>query len=192
MRQFVIPEIFFKSIAERGKLYSRFWMYWLGNCMDDIFCEDFLEKQANIYKEISKSEIEKIYKFGLQHLQQDFKIVKNKKEVLPNDKLLLAGSVIDYLNEVGNKTFSKKEYNIKHIIARINDGYVFDDFKSVIDKKVFDWKGTNFEQYIRPMTLFSNKQFENYLQAKTIKKTSFDQFALSVAKAQSINFRKNN
>ncbi len=192
MRNFVISETFFNKIAERGKLYSRIWMYWLGNCIDDIFCEDFLEKQAKIYNQISQSEIEKIYKFGIQHLQQDFKIIKNKKEVIPNDKLKLAESVIDYLNDVGGKNFSKKEYNIKYIIARINDGFVFEDFKNVIDKKVYDWKGTNFEQYIRPMTLFASKQFESYLQAKTTKKTSFDQFALSVAKAQNINFRKNN
>lgn len=192
MRSFVISEDFFNKIAERGKLYSRLWMYWLGNFMDDIFCEDFVEKQAKIYNQVSQSEIEKIYKFGIQHLQQDFKIIQNKKQVIPKDKMILAESVIDYLNKVGNKNFSKKEHNIKNIVARINDGFVFDDFKAVIDKKVFDWKGTNFEEYIRPMTLFSGKQFESYLQAQKPKKTSFDQFALSVAKAQNINFRKNN
>jgi hypothetical protein len=39
---------------------------------------------------------------------------------------------------------------------------VFDDFKSVIDKKSKEWLGTNMERYLRPDTLFGTK-FESYL-----------------------------
>lgn len=198
MRKFIIPEEFFKKIAEKGKLYSRIWIYWLGGFVDDIFETDFLEKQEEDFKEMNYfkrmnldfSEIREIYQFGVQHLQQDFEIVdkKNKKSI-PKEKKIIAEAVIDYLNERADREFTKKDSNLNLIVARINEGYTLDDFKFVIDKKIIDWKGTKFEQYIRPLTLFS-QQFENYINLKNDRpKTSFDKFALSIAKAQSITFR---
>ena len=44
----------------------------------------------------------------------------------------------------------------------MNDKYVFDDFKTVIDKKAKEWKGTSMEKFLRPDTLFGTK-FESYL-----------------------------
>ena len=35
----------------------------------------------------------------------------------------------------------------------------------VIDIKTIDWKGTDYEKYLRPETLFGNK-FESYLNTK--------------------------
>ena len=71
--------------------------------------------------------------------------------------------IVDYLNEKAGKNFlatSKDTRN--HIRARFTAGYGLDDFKKVIDIKVSKWKGTEFEDYLRPGTLFSNK-FEGYL-----------------------------
>ena len=39
------------------------------------------------------------------------------------------------------------------------------DFKTVIDKKVKSWAGTEWEKFIRPETLFGTK-FESYLNEK--------------------------
>ena len=55
MRYYVIPEIFFKSIAEKGKLYSRLWFYWLSEHVDEIFDDDFIEKQEKRIKSEMKS-----------------------------------------------------------------------------------------------------------------------------------------
>jgi hypothetical protein len=74
VRYFVIPEIFFKNVAEKGKLYSRIWFYWLSDCSDEIFELDFIEKQETKFPSIS--EIREIYEFGIQLLQQEFKIMK--------------------------------------------------------------------------------------------------------------------
>ena len=74
--------------------------------------------------------------------------------------------IIDYLNsKVGSKYRYTSEGNNKHIRARFNEGYTIDDFKTVIDKMVINWTGTEYEQYLRPSTLFGNK-FENYLNIK--------------------------
>lgn len=71
--------------------------------------------------------------------------------------------VIDYLNEKTGKTFKAVETNNKLIRARYNEGYTLEDFKAVIDYKTSKWKGTEWEKYLRPSTLFSAKNFENYV-----------------------------
>lgn len=71
--------------------------------------------------------------------------------------------VIDYLNErVGSSYRSTTKTNRNLIKARLNEGFKIEDFKKVIDIKTKEWQGTQFEQYLRPQTLFSNK-FEGYL-----------------------------
>ena len=75
-------------------------------------------------------------------------------------------SVIDYLNEKANSKYkATSKDNQKHIKARINEGYGFDDFKKVVDNMCSAWKNTEFENYLRPSTLFGVK-FENYLNWK--------------------------
>ena len=85
--------------------------------------------------------------------------------------------IIDYLN---NKCGTKYRYNtpntIKHINARLNDGYIEEDFYDVIDKKADEWIGTEHEKYLRPDTLFGTK-FESYLNQKINKKGYHSQAA---------------
>lgn len=72
-------------------------------------------------------------------------------------------NVINYLNSKLNSKYSDKaQQNTKYINARINEGHTFEDFKTVIDKKHAEWKGTEWEKYLRPETLFGSK-FEGYL-----------------------------
>ena len=78
--------------------------------------------------------------------------------------------VLDYLNLKAETRYRKVENNFKHIKARLDDGFTFDDFKVVIDKKCEEWKGTEFERYLTPETLFRPSNFEKYLNQKIIKK----------------------
>jgi uncharacterized phage protein (TIGR02220 family) len=74
--------------------------------------------------------------------------------------------IIEYLNKkAGTKYRSTSKDTIKHINARAADGFKVEDFIKVIDNQYAKWKGTEWEQYIRPSTLFGTK-FENYLNAK--------------------------
>lgn len=78
--------------------------------------------------------------------------------------------IVDYLNQKAGtnyKSTSKKTKTCIH--ARLEEGFSVDDFKIVIDKKCNDWLNTDFEQYLRPETLFGTK-FESYLNAKVTKK----------------------
>lgn len=189
MRKFVIPEIFFKSIAEKGKLYSRIWFYWLSGFVDELFEPDFIEKQEAKFK---MSEIKEIYHFGIRFLQQDFKIIDTKKEkkTISKEHKDIAIQVIEYLNSHAETTFSTKlGSNIDLICARLKEGYTLTDFKLVIDKKVKDWKGTDWAKYLRPSTLFAKSKIENYLNSNNNEKqptSKFTKFADSVAKAKTI------
>lgn len=79
--------------------------------------------------------------------------------------------IIDYLNIKTNKryTYSNKSIN-RYITGRLNDGFTVDDFKTVIDKKYDEWIGTEFEQYLKPTTLFAPSHFEEYLNQPEKKK----------------------
>lgn len=75
----------------------------------------------------------------------------------------LIKDIVEYLNMVCGTKYKHSTTNTKkHIRARLKDGYVFEDFKTVVDKKAKEWLGTNMERYLRPDTLFGTK-FESYL-----------------------------
>lgn len=75
--------------------------------------------------------------------------------------------IIEYLNLKTNSHYKYTTDKTQSLIkARINDGFTLNDFKIVIDNKCEEWIGTDFEKFLRPETLFSNK-FESYLNQKT-------------------------
>lgn len=200
MRQFLIPAIFLQSIAVKGNLYSRLWVYWLGSeNVDEIFNADFLEKQVKeLSKFVKESEIREIYHYGVQFLQQDFKIIERKKEKaekpVSDDIKEIVEKTIEYLNVQTGSTFKAKGENMKLISGRIAEGYSLADFKLVIDKKVADWKGSDYEKFLRPLTLFAKTKFENYLNmhnAKSDTSNNYTKFSQSVQRAKElINLHK--
>lgn len=73
--------------------------------------------------------------------------------------------IVRYLNEATGKTFRASSDATRQLIrARFDEGYTADDFKRVIDNKCATWLGTEFEQYLKPSTLFRKSKFEGYLQ----------------------------
>jgi uncharacterized phage protein (TIGR02220 family) len=95
------------------------------------------------------------------------------KTVLPNNSSIKDDSstiipyleIIDYLNSQSNSRYRNTDSTRRLIHARFNEGFTKDDFFTVIDNKIKSWKGTDFEKFIRPQTLFSPK-FESYLNEK--------------------------
>lgn len=100
---------------------------------------------------------------------------EEKKETFKDtddDGLLseISKKVIEHLNKTAGTNFRyTSKLNRSKINARLNEGYVLDDFIDVIDKKHKEWQGTEFERYLCPETLFGNK-FEKYLNQKEIVK----------------------
>lgn len=88
--------------------------------------------------------------------------------------------IIEYLNIKSNSHYKYSTDKTQTLIkARIKDGFTLDDFKIVIDKKCEEWLGTDFEKFLRPETLFSNK-FDGYLNQKiTAKKKTLKDISMS-------------
>ncbi len=90
----------------------------------------------------------------------------NKKSSLDDETKDNIAVIVEYLNQRAGTNYRTSTQNtIKHIKARLNEKYTVNDFKTVIDKKCAEWKGTQMEQYLRPATLFGTN-FENYLNSK--------------------------
>ena len=85
------------------------------------------------------------------------------KTDIDNNKLSICKEVISYLNLKAKKNFKvDTASHQKFIKARLKEGFVLEDFKKVVDIMVAKWKGTEYEQYLQPQTLFGNKM-DNYL-----------------------------
>jgi len=119
----------------------------------DIDIDKEIEKDRELYKEV------------------DEYLESNKKEVPPSSVSeetanIPYAEIVEYLNKKGGANYrSSSKATREKIKARCNEGFTLNDFKTVIDKKVAEWKGNNMEQYLRPETLFGTK-FEGYLNQK--------------------------
>lgn len=120
------------------------------------------------------------------------KSLMGSKEILPNKENINNNGdiqekikiIVDYLNEkAGMKYRSSSKSTTQHIHARLEEGFTIADFKVVIDKKCSEWLGTDFAQYLRPVTLFGSK-FEAYLNAPEIKRRNFGQTGVEVQKPE--------
>ena len=90
----------------------------------------------------------------------------NSKDSIEQDTTIYE-EIIGYLNEKAGTSFrSTSKKTMELINGRLSENYTVDDFKKVIDTKVGKWKGTEYEGYLRPNTLFRPTNFENYLNEK--------------------------
>lgn len=73
--------------------------------------------------------------------------------------------VVQALNdETGSHYRPTSKATIRHVLARLREGFTVEDCKEVIRKKSEEWAGTEMAKYLRPETLFGPK-FEGYLNA---------------------------
>jgi predicted phage replisome organizer/uncharacterized phage protein (TIGR02220 family) len=89
---------------------------------------------------------------------------EQQEEQLPYDE------IIAYLNEKCSSRYRATDSTKKLIRARMEEGFTKDDCFTVIDNKVKTWKGTEWEKYLRPSTLFNASKFQGYLNEKPVEK----------------------
>jgi uncharacterized phage protein (TIGR02220 family) len=96
--------------------------------------------------------------------QGDLPKARPMPEKEPGNFGSVAKEVLEYLNKKAGTRYKGKPADLLKIKARMAapENHTLQDFKTVIDKKVDEWKGTTMEKYLRPETLFSPK-FESYL-----------------------------
>ena len=128
-------------------------------------------------------EVQKVHlgsaKNAFQEVQKVHTIkTENTKTENNNNIFLICKEVISYLNLKAKKNFKvDTASHQKFIKARLKEGYVLEDFKKVVDIMVAKWKGTEYEQYLQPQTLFGNKM-DNYLNQPMPKKVHSFQSAV--------------
>ena len=162
-------------------MYGAVWLYILGNVGEEITFTEISKHCGGA----SKSYVSEIVKWGLKKMrlhQIDFEYTNSNKgivfsfsvykSVVAKDESVV-NEIVNYLNEKSGKHFtSSSKETIKVIEARIKEGNTIDDFKKVIDTKCAKWLRSEFEDYLRPITLFGNK-FNSYLNENpTIKRVS--------------------
>lgn len=92
--------------------------------------------------------------------------------------------IIQHLNERTGSQYKPTTKKTKELIqARMNEGFTVEDFKTVIDKKCVEWMNTEWQEYLRPVTLFGTK-FESYLNAPVTKQTTGNKFLDALARGE--------
>jgi len=138
-----------ENIKTRQELCTLFSISTAGNSINDVS-----NSQSKVkYSKVNKSKVNK----------------SKEEENIPFKE------IIEYLNETTGKQYRHQTEKTKSVIrARFNEGFTFEDFKTVIFKKTADWRGTENDLYLRPETLFGTK-FEGYLnQVKPLKQEKPD------------------
>ena len=76
----------------------------------------------------------------------------------------MMAEAVGHLNRRAGRSFkSASRATVRHVRARIAEGYGIEGFKRVIDTKATQWENDpNMSRYLRPETLFGPK-FESYL-----------------------------
>lgn len=123
---------------------------------ENIKCDSFRRYVLDMLEKVRTKSNEKVsLRENSENCSEESEENNTNNEIIKN--------VVSYLNLVcGTRYMSNAKKTRSCIIARINDGFKEEDFKTVINKKYKSWYGTRMQEYLRPETLFGTK-FEGYL-----------------------------
>ena len=139
------------EVRQGMNLPNRIYLGALNGSVESTFQE--VQKVHHGSVENTLSEVQKVHTIKTE----------NTKTENNNNIFFICQEVISYLNLKAKKNFKvDTASHQKFIKARLKEGYVLEDFKKVVDIMVTKWKGTEYEQYLQPQTLFGNKM-DNYL-----------------------------
>jgi uncharacterized phage protein (TIGR02220 family) len=158
------------------KVFEKFKQDENGLYFNERMDEEIKKRQAysesranNRRKETHEKDMKNISKTYVQHMGNGNENINENINININE---LVNRVIEYLNLKCKTRYKANTNDVKkHLIARINEGYTYEDFVKVIAIKCAEWKGTEFEKYLRPATLFGIK-FQSYLN-QPVKETSY-------------------
>lgn len=137
---------------------------------------DYMRKYMKQYRAVNKT-VNNVSKVSLGSKQEagsirkstalsgkpDPSAFKSKKQEQTRQHRADAVSVIAFLNARAGRSFKPVAANVDPLVARFREGFTLQNCKSVIAKKVREWKGDDrMEEYLRPKTLFNRTNFANY------------------------------
>lgn len=155
-----------KEVRQGNNLPNRIYISAVDGTVNSTVSELEILQSGTVNNTVSELEI-------LQTNKTDNNEIDNN-----NNKLSICKEIISYLNLKAKKNFKvNTASHQKFIKARLKEGYVLEDFKKVVDIMVAKWKGTEYEQYLQPQTLFGNKM-DNYLNQSMPRKAQSFQSAV--------------
>jgi uncharacterized phage protein (TIGR02220 family) len=172
---------------QKGHLTKKNIQIAVGNVSEDVMSKFVQDENEMYYNEILESVIHKREAYSQSRSENGKKGGRPRKEPLKNQEKTIClpyakayenhseieneniNVIKDIVNYLNKKLGTRYKYSTKdiqsHIKARIKEGFTYEDFVSVIDKKYQEWHGTKWEKYLRPITLFSTN-FQSYLNQK--------------------------
>lgn len=98
-----------------------------------------------------------------------FKVSKEKKEkttIKKNSTKVQSEKsieIIEYLNELNGTNFrTDTKATVRLIDQRIGEGYSIQELKEIIEYKIAEWKGTEWDRFLQPDTLFNGEKCAKY------------------------------
>lgn len=186
-KSITIPLQFFRAIGEKQPLIRIYWIKWLSDYTDELLRPDFPSYFMSTMtdKKLDYGTIKEAYEFGIPFFKDGLILTEQKKtrtrqNVLtdPETKKSIQ-DCLEHLNSVTGATFTASKSNSEFILARLKEGYTINDFKAVINRKAKQWLGTPQAKYLRPITLFQQSKFENYLNEPESQPTATEQHRTS-------------
>ena len=123
----------------------------------------YINVTSNLDKLTEYQPWEKISQGLGKNFPRDGQKFPNKDSSIRDTNNIIYSRIIEYLNSKTGKAYKSTTKKTQSLIkSRLDEGFNEEEFFKVIDNKVAEWKGTEYEKYLRPETLFGNK-FEGYL-----------------------------
>ena len=118
-----------------------------------------IEQAVDILKSLSYNE----------HVEINISIKIGESEKKENQEDVSVSGIIAYLNNIcGTSYRTSTSSTVRHINARVKEGFSENDFKKVIDFLYQLWsKDEKMKAYLRPETMFGSK-FESYLNRASV------------------------
>ena len=158
LKKLVEAEVLDYKLVKKGGVYS---FYGVGKKYINLIA-DSTQKQPTQKSEPTDP---KVGTLPTQKSEQNINLLKDPSTKYINS---ICKEVIEYLNQKANTKYkASSKSTMKLIKARVDDGFILDDFKQVIKNKYNDWTKSDYEKYLRPSTLFRESKFEEYLNQKS-------------------------
>ena len=159
-----------QSRIRQQKYYYRSKLRELGVNVDEQGFTDDVDKLKDMYENLEQEPNVRLTLANETEVRSKKLEERSKKKEVNKDHSTAKAEripfkeIIDYLNDQTGRRYSHNANKNQDLIkARWNEGFRVDDFKQVVDTKVKDWgNDSKMNQYLRPVTLFSNK-FDEYL-----------------------------
>jgi uncharacterized phage protein (TIGR02220 family) len=166
---------------QQGALTEKMIRLAVGNLSEDVRAKFSVDEHGRLYQErmAIESERRRAYNEGRRangskggrpptkptenHMDNHMDMHMGNHSENENININTIKYIVSILNDkLGTKYKYSSEYIARLIKARLGEGFTPEDFEIVISKKLQEWKGTRFEKFLRPETLFGTK-FQSYL-----------------------------